>query len=53
MRALLAIALLLYTDTVTTGQLEAWQILGAPCTTQTDIKEGTCNLKVKTKPRWK
>jgi hypothetical protein len=53
MRALLAIALLFYTDTVTTGQLEDWQILGAPCTTQIDIKEGTCNIDVKTKPRWK
>ncbi len=27
--------------------------IGAPCSTRTDIEEGTCNLTVKPKPTWR
>jgi hypothetical protein len=56
-RALLAIAALLWSHTATPEQSisEWWHpwALGAPCSTETDRREGTCQLEVKTKPRWK
>lgn len=56
MKIICALAALLYAADVTPEQTqtEQWQpwVMGAPCSTKTDIEEGTCILKVKQKPRW-
>jgi hypothetical protein len=57
MRALLASLLMLYAQTATPEQAftEWWQPgrFGAPCSTKTDIAEGTCHLEIRNKPIWK
>ncbi|MFA6904360.1 MAG: hypothetical protein WC236_14895 [Gallionellaceae bacterium] len=58
MRALLALLLTLYSQTVTPEQAftEWWQpgLFGAPCSTKIDrIELPSCRLDVKRKPIWK
>ena len=56
MRTLLALILMFYTQISETEQikLEWWQILGEPCTTETDRIESTCGeLGIKTEITWK
>jgi len=57
MRALLALLLMFYAKTVTPEQVfsEWWDEahFGAPCSTKTDIEEGTCRLEVKSKIVWR
>lgn len=56
MRYLAAIAALLYSTTATPEMaLTAWWqagVFGAPCSTKTDLIEGTCKIVVR-KVRWK
>ena len=53
MRLLFAIAMLLCANGAVPEHWEEWDAtrFGAPCTTATDRREGTCNLKVLSKPR--
>lgn len=50
-------AMLKYIDQLTTNSQLSGQIIksniGAPCTTITDVEEGTCNLKLKLPVHWK
>jgi len=65
MRAAIALLLMLLPNTVTSArqpdsdeldklyrEYSAAHPMGEPCSTQTDIEEGTCNLIVKPKPLW-
>lgn len=55
MKIICALAALLYTVDVTPEQTqkEPWQpwVMGEPCSTKTDVEEGTCILEVRRKPR--
>jgi hypothetical protein len=53
-RAILALISLLYTPSAVTEQSwsgwQAWMV-GQPCSTKTDILEGTCSIEIH-KPHW-
>lgn len=56
---MIAIASLMYscpatteTQSVAPGYILP-EFIGAPCSTQTDINEGTCNITVRTPKKWK
>lgn len=57
MRTPAAILTLFWSHAATPEQvkLEWWQegMFGAPCTTETDRREGTCQLEVKRRPDWR
>jgi hypothetical protein len=57
MKYLAAALLLLYSESVIPEQMqfEWWWtgVFGAPCSTETDRREGTCYLEVKRRPEWK
>lgn len=56
---MIALAAMMYSIPATTGAQPVApgcilpEFIGAPCSTQTDIKEGTCTLIVKTPKKWK
>ena len=56
MRALLALLLMLYTQTSETEQIKLgwWQVLGEPCTTKIDKLEKTCgDLEIESEIVWR
>ena len=59
MRAIFILAALLYSQDATTQRHDVRlgsvlpQFVGAPCSTKTDLIEGTCRIVVRKKPRIK